>query len=480
MATMDGERVGPGGRERRAMARGGPAQLPLAFVILCLLALIALPVLGIRRSIAAQRLFERTTEPARAMVTQLHSAMALGDDALLDYLDVGDTASLGRYRRAAADEREAMDSLEPLMPAMGAASRARFRELRTAVDEWHAHADAAVRARTRNPGAARFLLAEHDRFERALVAASELDRSLSTVARARRLDVLSAERGEVAMSVVLGLLALAAVLVVAHLGRRLHAYAQAAEAGRRRVEELMEGKARLIRGITHDLKNPLGAIDGHAQLLEDGIRGPLTSAQTESVRRMRRSARAMLAIIGDMLELSKAEAGQLRIDAAPADLSALVREAVEEHRGGVEAAGLTLELEDGALPPVRTDAARVAQVLGNLLSNAVKYTPAGGRVLVRAEACDGGATVPRAAVAIHVSDDGPGIPPEKRETVFEEFSRLEPERAAGVGLGLAISRRIARLMGGDLTVGETGGGGSTFTLWLPDEPPTAPAARGRE
>jgi signal transduction histidine kinase len=88
--------------------------------------------------------------------------------------------------------------------------------------------------------------------------------------------------------------------------------------------------------------------------------------------------------------------------------------------------------------------------------------------------------VPRATVAIHVSDDGPGIPPEKRETVFEEFSRLEPERAAGVGLGLAISRRIARLMGGDLTVGETGGGGSTFTLWLPDEPPTAPAARGRE
>jgi signal transduction histidine kinase len=117
----------------------------------------------------------------------------------------------------------------------------------------------------------------------------------------------------------------------------------------------------------------------------------------------------------------------------------------------------------------------VRQVLGNLLSNAVKYTPAPGRITVRAEHADGGSARPGAWAVLRVSDTGPGIPVEQREAVFDEFTRLhDGTQIKGHGLGLAISRRVARLLGGDLDVSGAPGEGATFNLWLPlrdsDEP----------
>ena len=117
--------------------------------------------------------------------------------------------------------------------------------------------------------------------------------------------------------------------------------------------------------------------------------------------------------------------------------------------------------------PVRTDPARVRQVLTNLLSNAIKYTPAGGRIEVmtdmpaRRDPGDG------ARLAIHVADNGPGIPADKYEEVFGEFTRLSNGDKPGAGLGLSIARRVARLLGGDITVSARNGGGARFTLWLP-------------
>jgi signal transduction histidine kinase len=117
---------------------------------------------------------------------------------------------------------------------------------------------------------------------------------------------------------------------------------------------------------------------------------------------------------------------------------------------------------------VATDPERVRQVLGNLLSNALKYTPPGGRVTVRAEVRPRGHDGAHAeSVAIDVRDSGPGIPPDKHEEVFEEFSRLAPDAAPGAGLGLAIARRVARALGGDVTVASEPGRGSCFTLWVP-------------
>jgi signal transduction histidine kinase len=230
---------------------------------------------------------------------------------------------------------------------------------------------------------------------------------------------------------------------------------------------VVASRSRFMRGVSHDLKNPIHAIDGHAQLLEDEVRGPLNDAQRDSVARIRRSSRAMLGLIEDLLELARAEAGQLTVKLDRVVLRDVVHEVVEEHRAAAEFAGISLvQASDDSETILTTDPARVAQVLGNLLSNAIKYTPAGGHIEVSTELPKGhGDNGDR--LAIHVVDDGPGIPSDKREEIFGEFSRLGAVDRPGAGLGLSIARRIARLLGGDVTVAGRDDHGSRFTLWLP-------------
>lgn len=251
------------------------------------------------------------------------------------------------------------------------------------------------------------------------------------------------------------------------------------EAQRRReeLERITESRARLIRGFSHDVKNPLGAADGYAALLEEGVGGALAPQQHESVRRIRRSIHSSLRLIGDLLELARAEAGQVELQITSVDVAALVRDVVEDFRAQVAAAGLELAEDVPASLTVESDPARVRQILGNLVSNAVKYTKAGRvtvtlSVRVRDDA-------PRRGewVAISVADTGPGIPEDKREFIFQEFTRLDPDAPHGAGVGLAISRRLARLLRGDITVESAVGRGSTFTLWLPRGGATAQAAR---
>ena len=154
----------------------------------------------------------------------------------------------------------------------------------------------------------------------------------------------------------------------------------------RHSPKLMAARARFMRGVSHDLKNPIHAIDGHAQLLEDGVRGPLNAEQRDSVERIRRSAQALMGLIEDLLELARAEAGQLTVKLDRVVLRDVVHEVVEEHRAAAQFAGLTLvNAEDDSQTILTTDPARVTQVLGNLLSNAIKYTPAGGRIEVSTE-----------------------------------------------------------------------------------------------
>jgi signal transduction histidine kinase len=201
------------------------------------------------------------------------------------------------------------------------------------------------------------------------------------------------------------------------------------------------------------------------------VKGPLTPEQKESIGRIRRAVQTQLSLIVDLLELSRAESGSLPIHKEPTDIIAVVAEEVEEQRATAEAAGHTLAfVPNGQKPVVETDRERLKQVLGNLLSNAVKYTPPRGRIEVWIEKAEGaGRLAGRPAVAIRVSDTGHGIPPEKLDAIFEEFTRLAPGLAEGAGLGLAIARRIARLLGGDITVVSEVGVGSVFSLWLPYE-----------
>jgi PAS domain S-box-containing protein len=254
------------------------------------------------------------------------------------------------------------------------------------------------------------------------------------------------------------------------LAREREARAEA-EQRREELERVTESRTRLMRGFSHDVKNPLGAADGYAQLLEDGILGELSRKQVESIQRIRRSIQTSLHLIHDLLELARAEAGQLEIESVATDVAALAREAVEDFRAQATAAGLGLEVRADEALPTETDPARVRQILSNLLSNAVKYTPEGGITVETGRRSDGGGARGVRRIAIDVTDTGPGIPAEKRELIFQEFTRLDPEAQHGAGVGLAISRRIARLLGGDITLESEVGRGCTFTLWLPSTPP---------
>ncbi len=249
--------------------------------------------------------------------------------------------------------------------------------------------------------------------------------------------------------------------------RRIHLLEEA----ERRAEDLrrvMESRARLIRGFSHDLKNPLGAADGFLALFEDGIFGEITPEQETGIGRARRSIRNTLDLIEDLLDLARAEAGQVEIRWRAVDLREAVRQLEEEYRVQAAARGLSLEISlADDLPVIESDASRVRQVLGNLLSNAVKYTDEGGvQVKVESRIRDG-ETEECGWVAAEVTDTGPGIPLEKQELLFQEFARLDTRGKTGAGIGLAISRRVAEALGGEITVSSEEGRGSTFTLWLP-------------
>jgi len=250
--------------------------------------------------------------------------------------------------------------------------------------------------------------------------------------------------------------------------RRIHLL-EDSERRREELEEVTESRGRLIRGFAHDLKNPLGAADGYVALLEDDVLGPISAKQKETLTRVRRLIGSSLEIISHLVELHRAEAGQIPIEWAPVVLRDAVREITEAYRGQATSKGLVVAASvDEDLPVIESDASRVRQVLGNLLSNAVKYTES-GEVLVSASLRNGDGDRVAAGlwVAIDVTDTGPGIPADKQHLLFREFTRLDPEATHGAGLGLAISQRIASALGGCITMESEAGRGSTFTLWLP-------------
>jgi PAS domain S-box-containing protein len=254
------------------------------------------------------------------------------------------------------------------------------------------------------------------------------------------------------------------------------------ESERRRdeLERVTESRARLIRGFSHDVKNPLGAADGYLELLEQGIVDMASSKGADTITRIRRSIRSALGLIDDLVALGQAETGVFQLQDTAVDAGELVREIAEEHRAQAEAKGLSLDVKlPRRLPLMRSDPARVRQILGNLVSNAVKYTDQGSVELGAEETSEGGVSS-GPGVAMHVRDSGPGIPPEKVTLLFREFSRLESDKE-GIGIGLAISHRLAEALGGEIRVDSEPGQGSTFTLWLPRERATArPRAESTE
>ncbi|MBA3969224.1 MAG: HAMP domain-containing histidine kinase [Gemmatimonadetes bacterium] len=460
--------------------------LPLVAVIGALVALVLVFVQVERRTRELREELSEIAEPAGTHVYDLQRIYALQISVKRGFLLTGETSLLDRYQELRDDEERAYMQLAPLIQHLGPDAEVLFAELRTQAPRWHAtFPEAELRGYTPTPGALAQRLPEQQQlYEATLSAASRLDARIAQRAQQTRARIREIERNERRLGLVLVVLALAGAGVIFQVARRLRSlteasrrHAEEAEGRRREVESLMEQRTSFIRGITHDLKNPLGAVDAFAQLLEAEIKGPLTTDQRMMVGRMRRATQETLGIIDDLLSLSRAQSGQLRIERRATDVARLVREAAEDYRASIEAAGLALEVElNDGLPPIRVDTSRVRQILGNLLSNAVKYTPEGEVRVRAAERAGDGAPGPGSWVSVDVIDTGLGIPEEEQDNVFGEFHRIHRDQARGVGLGLSISRRIARLLGGDVTVESEVGKGSTFTLWLPlTFPDPAPA-----
>jgi len=459
----------------------------LLALVFALGALVLLPVLRARLVEPLHNDLRSQIEPARGVVTRIHLALAMEGTLAREFMERRDTLLLAGYREALADELAAYKELAPHIDRLGPSVRSEFNAVKLLQLSWH---DALERSFNAPPVTASRSLSSRDgedpfhpaQYERLLVGAARLDEALSNAADKRWAEAAATNRIQRWLSIVVGLIALIAAMIVAWLGRGLRLYAVAADRDRRELERALDARARLVRGITHDLKNPLTAIIGYTELLAAGVKGPLSPDQRASVDRIDRSARSLLSLIDDLLNMSRAESGQLTIAPRPTNLESVVQEAIEEHAATAAAAGQRISVEVASdLPTVTTDPRRVRQVLGNLLSNAIKYTPPGGSISVRSSlgARDDSSGDER-GVCIQVSDTGPGIPDDKRAVIFDEFSRLEIHRnKPGVGLGLSIARRISRLLGGDLTVDADKGRGSVFTLWLPlgvDGPDNAASA----
>jgi signal transduction histidine kinase len=451
----------------RRLAPEWATRILLAFIVLSLASLIAIPWWASTRHLQPlQHEMNQLADPVRGLMTRIHLSMAQEGNALDDFVDQRDALSRGRFYQADDSKRGAYHELAPLIAALGSVPKQRLDSLLALDDRWHRLVDAEV-WNARNGQFVRHSAAREDVWDDMLEAAAHLDEAITQAGRDRIALIAEVEAFQRETTALLGLLALAAAAATWRLSRRVHVYAAEAEERRATLAEVMASRARFMRGVSHDLKNPIHAIDGHAQLLEDEVRGPLNDAQHDSVARIRRSTRAMMGLIEDLLELARAEAGQLTVRLDRVVLRDVVHEVVEEHRAAAQFAGLSLvHAPDDSQTILTTDPARVAQVLGNLLSNAIKYTPAGGHIEVSTELPKGHGTNGD-RLAIHVVDDGPGIPSDKREEIFGEFTRLGTVDKPGAGLGLSIARRIARLLGGDVTVADRAEHGSRFTLWLP-------------
>jgi PAS domain S-box-containing protein len=244
-------------------------------------------------------------------------------------------------------------------------------------------------------------------------------------------------------------------------------------AARKEAEEASRAKSDFLAVMSHELRTPLNAIGGHVQLIEMELHGPVTTEQRDALHRVERSQRHLLTLINDVLNLSRIESGHMEyalsdVEAVPllADIVSMLDPIFVEHELSC-ALDTRQPVASEAPIVVRGDREKIHQILLNLVTNAIKFTPAGGAIALEAAPC---ATSP-AMACLRVHDSGIGIPATKLESVFEPFVQLGARPATahpqGVGLGLAISRDLARGMGGDLTATSIPGEGSVFTLTLP-------------
>lgn len=459
----------PGARAGSLRSRlgRGAALATLVTGVLALATLAAVPWTVNSRLAAIRLSMSGTLMPARQLVRDFADAVAL-EMATRSYGEAGGTPELaGRHTEALTIEHARDSALGALAPQLGEQLAGDIARLHELTAQWHAEGASAGSGVTVTD---------------ILAVAEGLDAALARRQAAQRTRIRSLEALDILLPSVLVPLLAAVLMAIYWTGRRMAALAREAEQSRVALAAASEQKVTLLRGLTHDLKNALGAAGGYATLLREEVTGPLTTAQRRSVERIGHIIEQTMITVGDTLLVARTEAGELPLRYRTEDTSTLVLDAAADFRAAAERAQLAIEVEcAGDLPAIDTDASLVSKIIGNLLSNAIKFTPPGGRISVRARpeparnGADGGPWV-----AVEVRDSGPGIPAALHEQVFTEFYRA-PSAAStthGDGIGLAMSRRVARMLGGEITLDSEESRGATFTLWLPAAPrQAAPAVR---
>jgi PAS domain S-box-containing protein len=231
------------------------------------------------------------------------------------------------------------------------------------------------------------------------------------------------------------------------------------------LEQASALKSQFLANMSHEFRTPLNAILGYTHMLLHGVSGAVTDIQRKSLSRIDSNSRHLLALINDILDITRIEAGRMPLNVTSFAIPELVNEVMAELEPIVRRSNLSVNPRiRGKLPKLRSDRSKVKQIVVNLLSNALKFTPA-GRVTITA-----GENVREKTVLIAISDTGVGIAPEDQARVFEDFRQLDSSPArgyGGTGLGLSICRRLAQMLGGTIELNSQVGKGSTFTLSLP-------------
>ena len=244
-------------------------------------------------------------------------------------------------------------------------------------------------------------------------------------------------------------------------------YERQLEQARTEAEHASAAKTQFLAVVSHELRTPLNAISGFTELLAMGVSGALTPGQREYLQRIDGSTRHLVGVIEQILTFSRIETGREDLQLDDVDLRAVALEVADLVEPLAQQKDLKLERRVPDSPiAARIDVPRTRQILLNLIGNAIKFTDAGS---VRIDVEKGSDFI-----AVHVVDTGPGIPVVERERIFEPFTQIDASatrRVGGTGLGLAVSRHLARLMGGDITVEDAPGGGSRFTMRLPARGP---------